>query len=283
MTAAWVVARQTLRECARRRVFVLVPIATAVFLLLYAMGNHFAFGASVTRSGSYYLEQKLLIGSSLVGLGMFTILFLGSALGIFLTFSVARGDAETGILQAVVVRPVARWGLLLGRYLGAVGISTAFVAVLYVCCLAVTRVIGGWTPPSPVVPGLLLMLATVVVISLTVLGSTLLPALPNGIAMFMLYGAGLLAGLLGQLGSALDSPTLRTMGKVTSWVLPFEALYQAGLYELTVDATGLTRFVVRLGPLGGAEAGGAILILWAFAYVAVLGLVSLAIFSRRDL
>lgn len=284
MSAAWVVALHTFRECVRRRVFILVPIASAAFLVLYAIGNHFAFQASRSGvAGGFPVQRQLLVGSSLVGLAMFTILFLASALGIFLTFSVVRGDAETGVLQAVVVRPVARSGLLLGRYVGAAAIAGTFASLLYASALTITRAIGGWFPPSPLAPGVLLVVATVVVISLAVLGSTMLPALPNGIAMFMLYGAGLLAGLLGQLGSALGSPTLRTVGKVVSWALPFEALYQAGLDRLTRDATGLTRFVVRLGPLGGAESGGAGLIAWTIAYIAIVGGLSLVAFARRDL
>jgi hypothetical protein len=101
--------------------------------------------------------------------------------------------------------------------------------------------------------------------------------------MFMVYGAGLLAGLLGQLGEGLNSPSLETTGRVASWVLPFEALYQAGLYELTSETTGVTRVIVQLGPLGGASAGGATLVLWSIAYIAIVGALCIAVFGRRDL
>jgi Cu-processing system permease protein len=47
-------------------------------------------------------------------------LLLGSVLAAFLTLGVVRGDAQRGLLQPLVVRPVGRGGLLLGRFLGAV-------------------------------------------------------------------------------------------------------------------------------------------------------------------
>jgi hypothetical protein len=128
-----------------------------------------------------------------------------------------------------------------------------------------------------------LMAGVVVVSALSLLGSIYLSALANGIAMFMLYGAGLLAGLLGQLGGALSSETLENTGRVASWLLPFEALYQAGLDALTSSATGITRVIVELGPLGGAQAGGPLLWLWVIAYLVLVGLCGLAAFSRRDL
>ena len=39
---------------------------------------------------------------------MFGTLFLGAVLAVFLTLSVVRGDAERGLLQPLVVRPLGR-------------------------------------------------------------------------------------------------------------------------------------------------------------------------------
>lgn len=274
-----------MRECGRRRVFIVVPVATVGFLALYALGTHYAFRSTEGEIGTPVglVDARALTGATLVGLSMFVSLFLGSALGIFLSFSAVRGDAEQGLLQPLVVRPVARTGLLLGRFLGASILCGAYVVFLYAASVVITGAIGGWWPSPVALPGLSLAAGVVVVIALTLLGSVFLSALPNGIAMFMVYGAGLMAGLLGQLGDVLSSPTLETTGKVASWVLPFEALYQAGLYSLTSSATGLTRVIVQLGPLGGAQAAGWPLAVWALAYVAAVGGGALFAFSRRDL
>ena len=73
------------------------------------------------------------------------------------------------------------------------------------------------------------MAGVVVIAALSLLGSVFLSATANGIAVFMLFGAGLAAGLLGQIGDALSVETLEDVATVSSWLLPFEALYQAGL------------------------------------------------------
>jgi Cu-processing system permease protein len=280
-----VIVSYTFRECARRRVLLVVPIATVAFLSLYALGAHFAFqsiGGNVpTPIGT--VDARALAGATLVGLSMFVTLFLGSALGIFLTFTAVRGDAEQGLLQPLVVRPVARPGLLLGRFLGASVVCITYVALLYAGSVVITGMIGKWWPSPLVLPGLNLAAGVVLVIALTLLGSTFLSSITNGIVMFMVYGAGLLAGLLGQLGDVLSSPTLESTGRIASWALPFEALYQAGLNSLTSSATGLTRVIVQLGPLGGAQPGGPPLGLWAAVYLALVGAAALASFSRRDL
>ena len=66
------------------------------------------------------------------------------------------------------------------------------------------------------------------VVAISLLGSTVLSTTANGIAVFMVFGAGLAAGLLGQVGEALSSDTLHDIASVASWALPFEALYQSG-------------------------------------------------------
>jgi Cu-processing system permease protein len=99
----------------------------------------------------------------------------------------------------------------------------------------------------------------------------------------MIFGAGLVAGLLGQIGEALNSDTLRDIARDSSWILPFEALYQDGLYRLTADTGGFTGFVLQLGPFGGAQPGGDRLFPWVAAYLALVGAVALLGFSRKDL
>ena len=73
------------------------------------------------------------------------------------------------------------------------------------------------------------------------------------------------------------------MAEVTSWALPFEALYQAGLHGLTSDTSGITGVVVALGPFGRAQEGGDLLWPWAIVYLAVVAALARVGFARRDL
>ena len=63
---------------------------------------------------------------------MFATLFLGAVLAAFLTLGAVRGDAERGLLQPLVVRPLGRTRLLLGRFAAAGCRLRAYVAAVYV-------------------------------------------------------------------------------------------------------------------------------------------------------
>jgi hypothetical protein len=99
----------------------------------------------------------------------------------------------------------------------------------------------------------------------------------------MIFGAGLTAGLLGQVGEAIGSETLERIARVGAWAFPFEALYQDALDATTRDTVGFTGFALDLGPFGGAHYGGGWLAAWAVAYLAAVAAVALAGFGRRDL
>jgi hypothetical protein len=99
----------------------------------------------------------------------------------------------------------------------------------------------------------------------------------------MLFGAGLTAGLLGTIGHALNSTTIEHASRDAAYALPFEALYQDGLRLISSNASGLTGFLLQLGPFGGAYVHGWGIRVWAAAYLCVaLGLAVFA-FGRRDL
>jgi hypothetical protein len=123
----------------------------------------------------------------------------------------------------------------------------------------------------------------VVLTAVSLLGSVFLSSTANGIAVFMVFGAGLVAGLLGQVGRGVGSERLESISEWAAWALPFEALYQDSLAQITTETRGLTGFILQLGPFGGAHAGGVWLGAWTAAYLLIVGLLASLGFARRDL
>jgi len=283
--AALVIVGYALRESLRRRVFLVVLILTVGFLALYGVGAYFAFRdvKSFAPPDENILDPTAFTGATVFGLAMFATLFLGSVVAIFLTLGVVRGDAEAGLLQPIVVRPIGRRTIVLARLGGAAIVSVAYVLVVYGLALAITAATGGWTPDHVVGPALGLALAVVTVAAISLFASVFMSATAQGIAVFMVLGTGLTAGLLDQIGRALNSDSLHTIGRVATWTLPFDGLYQAGLHALTSETSGLTGVVLQLGPFGGAEGAGPLLVLWTVAYTALVAGGAALAFARRDL
>jgi Cu-processing system permease protein len=279
------IAGYGLREALRRKVFAVVLLLTVGFLTLFWLANHFLFEnvANITPPAESGLDTRAFAGATIFGLAMFGTLFLGVVLAIFLTIGVVRGDAERGLLQPLIVRPVGRVTLLVARWLGTVAVCAPYVGGVYVATMLITGLTGDWWPDHVVIPGVELAAGVAVVAALSLLGSVFLTSTANGIAVFMLFGAGLVAGLVGTIGHTLNSHQLERGAKIAAWLLPFEALYQDGLRELTSKTTGITGFLLDLGPFGGGYTGGTSLRLWAGAYLLIVGALAAIGFVRRDL
>ena len=284
MRGAAIIAGFALRESVRRRVFLVVGLLTIAFLVLYGLGAWQLFDSVGQFDEPIQgVDSRTVAGATVLGLAMFATLFLGTILAVFLTLGAVRGDAERGLLQPVLVRPLRRRTVLGGRFVAAASVCGAYVIGVFLAATVITWVFSDWWPDRTVQPAVQLAVAVAVISALSLAGSVALASTANGIAVFMLFGAGLTAGLLGQIGEALGSRTLDRVSDIVSWMLPFEALYQAGLADLTAETVGFEKLAIDLGPFGGAQSGGAALWIFSLAYLAAVGAAATAALARRDL
>ena len=279
------VALFSLREAIRRRVFVVVAALTVGCGVLYGLAVWRVFSTLEDFVGDRPagIDPEVMAGAILLGLALFGTLFLGAVLAVFLTLGAVRGDAERGLLQPVLVRPLTRRQYFLARLLGAGSVCAAYVLAVYTGAVLTIGIIGGWWPERFLIIGLEMAFAVVVIATISLAGSVVLSATANGIAVFMAFGAGLIAGLLGQIADALGSETLEDAAIAVSWALPFEALYQSALADITEGTGDFTRLALQLGPLGGAQPAGPLLFAFVIAYIAGVTALGVAAFQRRDL
>jgi hypothetical protein len=205
-----------LREALRRKVF-------AGVLALYWLANHYVFRDIANVGPPAGIEPRPFAGAFIFGLAMFATLFLGVVLAVFLTLGTVRGDAERGLLQPLIVRPVGRPTLLLARWLGAIAVCTPYVLAVYFASMLITGLTGHWWPDNIVVPAIELAGGVALVAALSLLGSVFLSSTANGIAIFMVFGAGLVAGLLGEIAHALSRGDDRGLDRAVRGPLPGRA------------------------------------------------------------
>jgi Cu-processing system permease protein len=280
-----VIVGYVLREALRRRVFAVVLFLTAVFLVLFWLANHYVHNelARLQVPRDVPVDARTFASAFLTGMALFATMFLGVVLAIFLTLGAVRGDAERGLLQPLVVRPVGRSTFLIARFLGAISVTVPYVIAVDLIAVVITGLTMHWWPDRIATPALEIAAAVAVVTALSLLGSIFLSSTANGIAIFMLFGAGLVAGLLGTIGHAIGSHAIKHASTIAAYLTPFEALYQDALRQLTESTSGLTGFLLQLGPFGGAYVHGWPVRLWAFGFLLLVGAVALSSFRSRDL
>jgi Cu-processing system permease protein len=282
VTDVLVIARLALQEAVRRRVLAVVAVLTLASGALYVVGC-VSLQHQLVKVSSFSQGGKLepIVPATLLGLASFGTLFLGSVLAVFLTAGAVRGDVDRGLVQPLVVRPVGRGIYLAGRALAATTVSGGYVLTVSALATLTTKLVFTSLPPAAwrVIPPL--VVAVAVVTMLTLLVSCLLSTVATGISVLMAYGAGLIAGLLGEIARSFSATTLTRIADGVSYLLPFEALYRDALAKLS--PAGPLGQLVQLGPLGGAKGGGVGLWFYVLFYVAVCGALAVWAFAHSDL
>lgn len=145
----------TWKELLRKRVLLLTLLLTVVFLLGFWFIAGAIAGDSTSRvitggTNNETMIQEFTLGMFILMLGFFFASFVLAFLAIFSSFSTIAGEAEQGVMQAMLPRPIPRWKWYTGRWLGYVSLGVIYALVLYSLILWITDVHAS-IPRDPVV------------------------------------------------------------------------------------------------------------------------------------
>jgi len=277
------VYRATLGEALGRKIVLLGWIASALLVGLFGLGLAFLFDKVSQDESLTTLAQRVLVGGILTILGLYVGSFLSAFLAMMLAAGSVSSEIDSGVLQAVVVRPHPRWRWYLERWFGLVTMSVVYVVVITLAILLVARVVAAYEPSS--VFGLLAILALQVTLLVTVgmLLSCRLSSVATGVVLFLYFGIAWLGGFIGWIGGLAQKPELTTIGTVVSLVAPSDALWKAASSNaipqgMPISSNGPTDlpFLSTLEP-SPWFLGWAVLLTVAFLALGI------GAFSRRDL
>lgn len=270
----------TWQEMLRRKMLLITLILTALFLAVFWFIAD-TVGADSAAGGDLLMQYARR--SAILSLGFFFGGFVVAFLAIFSSFSVISGEAEQGVLQSVLTRPIPRWKWYVGRWIGYVSLIGAYALVLFAAILLITNVHAGMTRDyGDIAVSLLLFLAAVpVLVSASMVGSTLFSGIGNGVFMTMLYGAGWLGGMVEKVRGALPvesdvEATLSRIGALLSLIMPADGLNRRMQYVLTQGAGETIPFLTGGNPPSNA-------FVWYAGVFAIFAFgLGLWLFKRKD-
>ncbi len=276
------VTRGSLREAISRRLVVIGLVLSAGYLALFAFG----FNALYTRVAGE--ADRLAVGLAagvMTILGLYVVRFLAALLAIFLSSSAVASEIDSGVLHAVLARPLSRTSWLAQRWLAFVLISVGYVLLMTGAITAIARGVAGYAPLSVGRALLVLALELAVLLSLGLLTSTTWSAVTSGVITFSLFGVAWLAGIIELIGTQLSNEAMRTAGIVTSLVVPSDALWRGASYYLqSPSIIALAGQDIGTGnPFTGSAPPTTALVVWSVGYVVVLMAIAAWRMRHRDL
>jgi ABC-type transport system involved in multi-copper enzyme maturation permease subunit len=172
--------------------------------------------------------------------------------------------------------------LVLGRWLAYVGLIALYVGIM-AALLLVARLVAGYEAPDAPHAIALMILASVLLLTVSLFGSTVLSTLANGVVVFSRFGLACLAGMIEVVGSVLNNPATVNLGIAISLLVPSDAIWRGASYYLQAPAC-LAAASSRAGlPFAATAPPTTALVVWALAYPFVYLATTILAFRRRDL
>jgi ABC-type transport system involved in multi-copper enzyme maturation permease subunit len=274
------IARIAFLEARWRKIAWAVVLLGLAFLVVFTAGFYFMW-RDVSRSGLASAVRFLEPVNFFLLAGMYGIAFLGVALSLLISVDTLAGEIASGTIQTLVTKPLRRWEVVVGKWVGLAAMLTLFIVVMNAALMGIVWGITRYIPHNPVQAVALIVLEGLTVLTLSIVGGTRLGSLANGVVVFMLYGLAFIAGWLEQIGAVLRNDAAINIGIVVSLLIPSEAMWKRAAYLLQPPV--LSNLGFDASPFGAASTPSPLMVWYAIGYVVVMLLVAIRLFSTRDL
>jgi Cu-processing system permease protein len=274
-----VIARLTFREAGRRKILLAAFVLGLIYLGIYSVGFYFV-NQETTRSqmGPGLLELNQ-IRNFLFMAGLYVVNFLTVMMAVLTSVDTLSGEIATGTIHTLVSKPVQRWEIVFGKWLGFAGMLTLYLLLMAGGTIGLVYLISGYIAPN-VLSGLGLMwMNAVLLLGVSLAGGAVLSTLANGVLVFGMFGIAFVGGWIEQIGSFIQNQTAVNVGIISSLLIPSEALWKRAAFEMQSPLVSALGF----SPFTAASMPSQIMVLYGLVYGTLALLLAIRFFSRRDL
>jgi Cu-processing system permease protein len=231
-----IMAGFTLREAARKRILAGAVVLTLLFVGLYAAAARFGY-RNIDNSDQLTELTRPLFKMFIMLVGLYVTTFVGSLLAIFISVGTISSEVDNRLLDAILPRPIRRWEVVTGKWLGFALMLAIYVTVTTGAVILVTRILGGFWPRNPHVGIGALVLSSLFLMTLAMVGSSYFSTVTNGVIVTMLYAVGVIAGQMEQVGATLPTPSdaLQRIGIVVSLIVPSDSLWRLASAQMSPE------------------------------------------------
>lgn len=271
------------KELLRKKVLLFTLILTVGFFAFYFYG----LSQIAKDLNNVDLIQNYMSNVLIITLGLFFAQMISAFFVIFSSMGAISGEQENGLLFAVLSRPVPRWKIFLGKWVGFSVWNALYSAILFLCIiLPVHWILGHPLLYANLIRAFLLFEWIPILLSaLVLLGSSYLPTLGNGIACALLFGMGMFSGLLENVfNTNLAHPGISNFSLFASLLIPTDAVFRRMTYELLGAANLLLgQNSLSMGPFLNSQIPSNAFLIYTGAYLVLVLAGGIIHFRKKDI
>jgi ABC-type transport system involved in multi-copper enzyme maturation permease subunit len=273
----WIMAAVTFQEAARRKLLWTAVAAGAGFLTLFGIGMHFQVKDLASHGVPPLIGHQVQV--AMIQVGFYAVDLLAVVMTILTSVDTLSGEISSGTIQAIATKPISRWEILIGKWIGFAGMIAIYVSAMFGGVSAIGYFIASVRPHNAEIGALLVFLECLLLLTVTFACGTRFSTLANGVIVLGLHGLAFIGGWIEQIGALTTSPRLVTLGIVSSLIMPSESMWRRASFEMQ---SSLARSI-QFSPFSSASAPSAAMVGYAVVYLLIAFSVALYNFQERDL
>ena len=273
----WVIAGVTFREAARKKILWMALAAGVGFLALFATGVHFQTEQLERAHATPFFRVQAQSGMLMMGLYAIDLLIV--VMTVLTSVETLSGEIASGTIQAVATKPVRRWELLAGKWIGFAAMLTLYIAFMVGGINAVTYLMNRVTARHLPYGFGLMWMESMLLLSVTFFFGTVFSTLTNGVLALGLHGLAFLGGWIEQAGALTKTRKAVDLGIIASVLMPSEALWRRAVFEMQSPIAAAVNFT----PFSAASVPSSSMVGYAAVYMCVFLALAVRRLQRRDL
>lgn len=284
------ITRFTLLEAIRRRLFLAVIILSVLIVTAFTILLTIVVNDALANPNNGTDGHLVLLGGGVIitVLVMWMLYLLSSMLTIVFSANMISGEVEAGTFAVIVPKPLRRFEIVLGKWLGYALIVCIYTALMFLAFLGVIYwKTGYWPTGAPYALGTL-ELAMLALLGITTLGSSTVPTIVNGAIALMLFIGAPTANIVQFIVQFVNPSSLDTtqnIATVINLIIPTDALWHGASFYLLPSVADLV--ALRIGsfstPFTSGQPMAPALLVWAALYCMALPALAALRFQHRDL
>lgn len=280
------IIRLTFLEMFKKKIIYICVAMTIGFLMLYGIALHFTYASL----GEMDVMVRAMLSSQLLSMGMYVVGFIIAFLSIFASVGAISSEIEQGSYAAVLSKPIHRFEMVLGRWIGIVLMLLLYVTILFASIIGLNVIMGKglifhFTFLSLLKSLFMLYLLPLLLSAVGIFCSTCMSTVGSGIFVTLLYFCGMIGGIIEQIGKVVEIQNVKVIlsniGIVTSLIMPSDTVYRKASSLLFTTSSGLNLNLDMM--LGKSVQPSNTMIFYIILYIFIFLFMAIRKFNKRDL
>jgi len=285
------IARLTFRELLNKKVLLVGLVLTVLYLGILGLALHY-LGRDIPETAELV---RMSLAGELLTAGLFVGGMLISIVTVFASVGAISSDIENGTMLVTAAKPISRAQVFLGKY---AGLGLALLVYSLLVFVATNMIVGRILPfhsDGFFAAMVLFALQPLVLLAVSLWGSTFLSTRGNSVFILMLYSVAVIGGMVEHVGVQMSTPalaagasgtgaasTLTMTGILSSLLMPVDSLYRLVNY-LLLQGSPVPAELMRFTPFLTITPPSVEMLIYTAGYILLFIGLGIYKFSRRDI